>query len=181
VIGKDDSVRPDPETPRLHFRKFRADDLNELAAIRADPDVMKYIASGRPESIAEAQTILNKILVHWEQHGFGRCALIHKASRNLIGWCGLSYLEDTREVEIGYGIAKPYWGKGLASEAAGATITYGFEQLGLARIVAVTWPDNLASQRVLAKLGMAFVKIAHFYEADVAYYAISREEYQVRS
>ena len=166
----------DLETPRLLFRKFTPEDLHDLAAIRSDPDVMKYTV-GRPESIAEVQATLNKYLAHWEQHGFGRWALIEKQTQKLIGWCGLLYLENTGEVEIGYGLAKQYWGKGLASEAAAATMTYGFGQLGLARIVAITYPENLTVQRVLEKLGMKYIKQAHFYDTDVRYYSISREEY----
>src|SRR5690348_6627648 len=131
---------PDLETPRLLFCKFTPDDLHDLAAIRTDPDVMKYTV-GRPESIAEVQATLSKYLAHWEQHGFGRWALIERESKKLIGWCGLLYLENTGEVEIGYGLAKPYWGKGLASEAATATMKYGFEQLALALIVAITLPE----------------------------------------
>jgi RimJ/RimL family protein N-acetyltransferase len=169
---------PEIETRRLLFRKFTTDDLQDLGAIRADPAVMKYIGSGGPESLAEVLAILNKILAHWEQHGFGRWAVIYKEHDALVGWCGLSYLENTGDVEIGYGIAKPYWGKGLASEAAAAAIKYGFEQLRLDRIVAVAWPDNITSQRVMEKLGMKYVKLARFYNAEMVYYAISREEYR---
>jgi ribosomal-protein-alanine N-acetyltransferase len=172
---------PDLETARLAFRKFTPDDLNDLAAIRADPDVMKYIGSGRPESLVEVESKLNKVIAHWEQHGFGHYALVEKTNGKLIGWCGFGHLEDPRDVEIGYGLAKPYWGRGLASEAAAVTLKYGFEQLGLPRIVAITWPGNIASQRVLAKLGMRYVKNARFYNIDMAYYVISGEEYQERT
>src|SRR5262249_16100606 len=110
------------ETRRLRLRMFTPDDLNELAAIRADSDVMRYIGSAKPESIEQVQAALNKNIAHWEQHGFGRWAVVDKQSNKLIGWCGLSYLDE--DVEIGYGIAKPYWGQRLASEAAAATIKY---------------------------------------------------------
>ena len=101
--------------------------------------------------------------------------VVHKQSNKLIGWCGLSYLDE--DVEIGYGIAKPYWGQRFASEAAAASIKYGFEELKLDRIVAVAWPDNIISRRVMDGLGMKYVKMAHYYHAEVVYYAISREEY----
>jgi RimJ/RimL family protein N-acetyltransferase len=117
------------------------------------------------------------LLAHWDQHGFGRWATIERESNKLIGWCGLSYLESTEDVEIGYGIAKSYWGKGLASEAAAAVIKWGFEDLGLNHIVAVAWPENAASRRVMDRLGMTYVKIASHYRTEVVYYAISREEY----
>jgi ribosomal-protein-alanine N-acetyltransferase len=171
----------DIETSRLLFRKFAPGDLNDLAAIRYDPDVMKYIGSGRPESIAEVQVVLDKLIAHWDEHGFGRWALIDKRTGSLIGWGGLSGLENTGDMEIGYGLGKAHWGKGLATEAATALLKYGFEQLGLDRIVAVTWPGNIASQRVLAKLGMKYVRNALFYDRDMAYYVISREKYQART
>lgn len=113
------------DTPRLIFRRFTPDDLHALAAIRSDPDVMKYIGSGRTESIDEAQAKLTKVITHWDQHGFGYWALFDKTSGNLVGWCGLSYLEDTEDIEMRYGLAKAYWGKGLATEAAAAVMKYG--------------------------------------------------------
>jgi RimJ/RimL family protein N-acetyltransferase len=169
----------DLETPRLLFRRFTADDLHALAAIRSDADVMKHISSRRPESIEEVKVVLNEVLAHWAQHGFGRWALIDKFTSTLAGWCGLAYLENTDEVEIGYGLAKNYWGKGLASEAARAAMKYGFEQVQLAHIVAVAWPENAASLRVLEKLRM--IKAAHLYADKWLYYAISREEYERNS
>ena len=168
----------DIETARLKLRRFTPNDLNDLYEIRADPDVMRYIGSGKPESIEQVQTAFNKLLAHWEQHGFGRWAVLDKESEKLIGWCGLAYLENTEDVEIGYGIAKSYWGKGLTSEAAAAVLKWGFEELGLDHIVAVAWPDNVASRRVMDRLGMKYVKMAHNYHAEVVYYAIRREQYQ---
>lgn len=148
------------ETARLRLRKFTPDDLNDLSAIRADPDVMRYIGSGKPESIEQVRTTLNKLLAHWGQHGFGRWAVVYKEVDRLIGWCGLSYLESTGEVEIGYGVAKSYWGKGLTLEAAPASIKCGFDELNLDRIVAVAWPDIIISRRVMDRLGMRYVKAA---------------------
>jgi RimJ/RimL family protein N-acetyltransferase len=169
------------ETARLTLRRFVPKDLNDLSEIRADPDVMRYIGSGKPQSIEQVQTALNNILVHWEQHGFGRWATIDKESNRLIGWCGLSKLETTEDVEIGYGIAKSYWGKGLTSEAAAAVIKWGFEDLDLDHIVGVAWPANVASRQVMDRLGMKYVKMAYHYQTDVVYYAICREEYLAAS
>jgi RimJ/RimL family protein N-acetyltransferase len=166
------------ETPRLQFRRFTPDDLHALASIRSDPDVMKYIGTGRTESIDEVQAKLAKVTAHWEQHGFGYWALIEKASSKLAGWCGLSYLEDTEDIEIGYGLAKAYWAKGLATEAAAAVIKYGFVQLRLERIVAVAYPQNIPSQVIMKKLGMKYVKTARFTGGEWVYYGIDRKEYQ---
>jgi RimJ/RimL family protein N-acetyltransferase len=167
------------ETARLRLRKLTPDDLNDLSAIRADSDVMRYIGSGKPESIEQVRTTLNNILAHWGQHGFGRWAVVYKEANRLIGWCGLRYLESTGEVEIGYGVAKSHWGKGLTLEAATASIKCGFDELSLDRIVALALPDNIISRRVMDRLGMKYVKVAHYYHAEVVYYAISRDEYRM--
>jgi len=174
-------VLHEPDTPRLYFRMFAEDDLAALVSIRSDPEVMKHVAKRRTESIEEVHAVLNRILAHWEEHSFGRWALIDKASGLLAGWCGLIhafYLENTAEVEIGYGLAKQYWGKGLASEAAAAALKYGFEQMYLPRIIAVAWPENVASLRVLEKLGMQYEKRVQLFNSEVLLYAISREQHQ---
>jgi ribosomal-protein-alanine N-acetyltransferase len=166
----------DIETTRLQFRRFTPDDRHALAAIRSDPDVMKYVASRRPESIEEVQIVLDKVIAHSERHGFAPWALIDKVTGKLAGWCGFKYLEDIGEVEIAYGLAKDYWGKGFASEAASAAMEHGFQQLHLDQIVAVVWPENIASTRVLEKLGMR--RRAALYKDEMLYYSLFSAEYQ---
>jgi RimJ/RimL family protein N-acetyltransferase len=130
-------IMPEIETSRLHLRQFSMDDLNDLFAIRSDPEVMRFIGEGQPHSLDQVRDALENVLSVWKQHGFGRWAVVHKANKKMIGWCGLAFLEKTDEIEIGYGIAKEYWGRGLTTEAAAASIKYGFEELKLNRIVAV--------------------------------------------
>ena len=84
----DEVLLHDIETTRLQFRRFTPDDLHALAAIRSDPDVMKYVASRRPESIEEVQIVLDKVIAHCEHHGFAPWALIDKVTGKLAGWCG---------------------------------------------------------------------------------------------
>ena len=169
------------ETTRLRLRRFTPNDLNDLLAIRADQDVMRYIGIGKPESLEQVQIHLDKIRLHWEQHGFGWWAVVPKDADKLIGWCGLVHLENTEDIEIGYAFAKRYWGNGFASEAGAAVIKYGFEALGLDRIVAIAWPENIVSRRVMDHLGMTYVKMHHHRAGEVAYHAISREEYLRKS
>jgi ribosomal-protein-alanine N-acetyltransferase len=87
------------------------------------------------------------------------------------------FLEGTPEIELAYGLAKPYWGSGFATEAARACLRYGFAEMKLERIVAVVNPGNVASQRVLEKLGMKYTRDVHHYDADLMYYEISSTEY----
>jgi ribosomal-protein-alanine N-acetyltransferase len=102
-------------------------------------------------------------------------AVIYKQNGEFIGHCGLQYLEDTPEVELAYAIAKAYWRQGLTTEAAKASIKYGFETIGLDPIVAITEPSNFSSQRVMTNAGLKYEKDAHDYSLDVVYYAISRK------
>ena len=165
------------ETARLHMRPFTFNDLDQFALIGSDPEVMRYIGDGRPQYREQTEATLNAIIEHHHRHGFGLWGAIEKASGSLAGFCGLQFLDKTSEVEVGYRLAKRFWGKGLASEGAAASLRYGFEELGLDRIVAVVQPQNIASSRVLEKIGLSYVKVAYYYNTDVKYYAITREEY----
>lgn len=165
------------ETARLRLRQFRPDDLEPLSAMRADREVMRYIGNGEPHDRETTRAYLERNRACWEQHGFGRWAVEFKDERTFAGWCGLALLDNTEEVEIGYGVAREYWGRGLITEAGRASLHYGFSTLGLPRIVAVALPENIASRRVMEKLGMKYVRPAFFYGVDVVYYAINRDDF----
>ena len=111
----------------------------------------------------------------WDREKLGFCAVIEKETDKFLGWCGIWRLQETNELEVGYAIEKAYWGKGFATEAAEKFIEYAFENIKPDKIVAVAEPKNLASRRVMEKLGMKFVKIAKFYERELVQYALSRE------
>ena len=161
---------PEIETSRLRLRAFTPDDLDDLLQVFGDAEVMKYISGGKPRSREDTQKGLLSSLEGWQRRGFGLWAVVVKESEKLIGYCGLIFLDDTPEIEVAYGLARAYWGKGYATEAALASLRFGFEKLQLERIVAVVNPDNVASQRVLEKLGMTYLKMAHHYETDLMYY-----------
>lgn len=164
------------QTERLILRRFTLADLDALSSVNSDPDVMRYIGDGKPQSQDQTRARLDAILSHWEQHDFGLWAVVYRRAPAVIGFCGLQFLDGTTEVEVGYRLAKAFWGMGLATEAARASLEYGFGEMCLDRIVAVTHPDNLASQRVLAKIGLRYEKDARYYNTDVKYFAIKRED-----
>lgn len=166
------------ETERVLLRPFAPDDLDAFALICADPEVMRYIGDGQPLSQAQTQTRLASIIEHRNRHGFGVWAAVDRTSGDLMGYCGLQFLDNTSEVEVGYRLARRFWGMGLASESARASLGFGFGQLALDRITAVVQPGNLASRRVVEKIGLKFVKDARFYNTAVKYYAITQEEFQ---
>ena len=147
------------ETERLVVRRLRAEDLDELSALAADPEVMRYVGGGRPITREQARTWIERSIENYARHGFGSFAAALKEDEGrLIGYCGLLNATPEGEAEIIYGFAKPYWGRGFARELAGLLLAYGFGPCGLRRIVATIDPANAASIRVVERWGMKLVE-----------------------
>jgi ribosomal-protein-alanine N-acetyltransferase len=166
------------ETERLSLRMFTLEDAEPLHRIWNDPEVMKYIDDNFRPTLEESRGFMTKLVERWREHGFGQWAVHLKEEGRLIGYAGFKYLMKTPEVELLYGIDKPYWNKGYTTEAARACLHYIFENTALTRIVAVARPENIGSWRVMEKLGMRREKIARYYNQDLVYYAILREEFE---
>lgn len=165
------------ETERLLIRKFTPEDLDKLIEIRSDPEVYKYLGGierQNPQALAKR---LRFYIGCYDKYGFGTCAAIWKETGEMIGSCGLQPLEDTGEIEVGYALAKDFWGKGLGYECARAWLEYGFERAGLERIVAVAYPENVGSWRVMEKCGMKYEKTETHYDHECVFYAISKNEF----
>jgi len=136
------------------------DDLDSLFALYCDPDVIRYIPDA-PRSFEEAREELE-----WHSNGhpkhpeLGLWATIHKETGKFIGRCGLLTwtIDEQYEVEVAYLLGKAYWGQGLGTEAAQAILDYGFEKLGLSRLICLIEKENTASIKVAEKIGMTFEK-----------------------
>jgi RimJ/RimL family protein N-acetyltransferase len=172
---------PEIETARLWLRGFSPEDLDALCQVFGDPEVMKYISGGKPRTREATREGLLRSIEGWRTRGFGLWAVVEKASDRVVGYCGLIYLEDTPEIEVAYGLAQFAWGKGFALEAAWASLEFGFNELKLERIVAVVNPENVASRRVLEKLGMKYTKNVRHYDADLMYYEIEAADTRGRA
>jgi RimJ/RimL family protein N-acetyltransferase len=173
------------ETARLRLRRFTLDDLDDFASICSDPDVMKYIGAGKPVSREALEPIyLSGYIKYWEKHGFGRFAVIHKEYGELIGYCGLRLFNYPglemfdNTPEIVFLLKRTSWGMGIATEAARASLRYGFEQLKFARIVGITRRENLAAQRVLERIGMKYQNDVCYLDFDSRVYSMLRGEFQ---
>ncbi len=165
------------ETERLSLRPFAEDDFETLCKLRSDEEVMRYMGGAefaKREKVAER---LHHYIDHYKKYGFAVCGVILKETNEMIGSAGLQYLENTDDVEVGYGFDKPFWGKGYASEAAKAMLTFGFENCGFEKIVAVAIPENRASRNVMEKLGMTYIKNTIHYGSDCVYYSITKDEF----
>ena len=165
------------ESERLIFRKFTLDDLPKLIEQRSDPEVNKFLGGTKlqnPEALAKR---IRFYISCYESHGFGSCAMIWKPTGEMIGSAGLQPLDGTDEIEVGYSMIKEYWGKGIGTEAARAWLDHGFREHGLERIVAIALPENIASRRIMEKLGMKFEKNEVHYDEECAFYGISKREF----
>ena len=115
---------------------------------------------------------------HWEERGFGLWAVEERTSGEFIGFIGLmrhaDWPEGEHETEIGWRLARDHWGRGLATEGALASVRYGFEGLGLERIISITLPENAASRRVMEKAGLTYRGETRWKGHDVIWYAIDR-------
>ena len=154
------------ETERLILREFSVADTSDVLAFGADPQVNKYTGDQQISTLEEARSIIRDVNhKDYQTYGYGRWALIYKPDNKLIGFVGLKYLPEMEVTDIGFRMLPEYWGKGIATEAAKEVIRYGFEKLGLERIIGIALPENIASCKVLEKIGLTFFKVDQ-YEDD---------------
>jgi RimJ/RimL family protein N-acetyltransferase len=157
-------------TERLVLRPPTPDDLQAWHAIYLDAEEVWY---GAPRSSPEENRAkLERQIAHHEQHGYGMCTV--ELDSETIGAAGLQHLEGGLEVEVGYRFLKEHWGRGYATECARASIAFGFDEVGLNRIVAVVLESNIASRRVLERCGLQEIGLVQAYGLEHVKYEIAR-------
>ncbi len=154
---------PAIETERLVLRPFSTLDAIALHEILSVEGMLRYYPSSDPPDLDRVKRLVSRQIEHWAEHSYGWWAVEDKSTREMLGWSGLQYLPETSEIEIGYLLARPYWGRGLATEAARVGINYGFDQLHIPTIIGIVHPENIASQRVLEKIGLNFLEQAEYF------------------
>ncbi|THV41956.1 GNAT family N-acetyltransferase [Glycomyces buryatensis] len=146
------------KTERLILRPFTEGDAEPFAAINADPEVMRYIGNGQPRDLERTREGIEKSVRDWDEQGWGTFAVEETATGELVGFAALAVPTFLPEilpaVEVGWRFKRDRWGRGYAPEAARAAIAFGFEEVGLDRVVSCIHSDNAASIRVAEKLGM---------------------------
>jgi RimJ/RimL family protein N-acetyltransferase len=182
---------PTLETERLLLRPPQADDLDALAALGADPDVMRFIGPGTTHDWVVAQEWLERLLEEGRvgvpgPPGLpGWLVLIERASGAWAGLAALKILAGQHAaaigiepaVELGYRLPRDFWGHGYASEAARALLRYGFVELGIPQITAIADVRNVASNRVLSKIGLALQQTYRLDGRQIHFYSLTRGEY----
>jgi RimJ/RimL family protein N-acetyltransferase len=163
-------------TLRLTLRPLRSRDADVLHRIYQAEGVLRYFPNPLAPPIEKVERFITLQQAHWHKHGFGNWGLLPDGETEIIGWAGLQYLPELDETEVGFLLARPFWGRGYATEAAQAALQLGFTDLCLNYIIALVHPDNLASQRVIEKCGMAYQNTIRLWGIDLMRFRISRHE-----
>lgn len=165
------------ESSRLKFNAINSNDIDFLCQYYTDPELTKFLPSGKPYKKDKVVELLNNRIKHWNKHHFGTYLLSLKSSGEIIGYCGLEYVQDTEFIDIRYGVKIEHWGKGFAKEASIRCIEHGFNDIGLSIIYGAAVPENVASIEILKKIGMKPYEDGNFYDDDVDYYKIKNYEF----
>ena len=182
------------ETERLILRQFTQDDADNLFELNSDRDVVRFTPDvGQLIDYSMIQTqLLPKYFTYYEKYaGYGVWAAIEKSSQQFIGWflfrpaVYASYfdpaLADENDIELGYRLRKAAWGKGYVTEGSKALILKGFSELGTQRVVAVALAANVASRRVMEKVGLKLEQ-KFIYESigqEIVIYGLNRDEFKL--
>jgi len=173
-------VAPPSGTARIALRPFAPGDGEDLYALDSLPEVMRYIGDGSVATDrAACEAAIPAIMRRYVDHpGTGSWHASRRDDGRFVGWVSLKHAGDSPDIEIGYRLMPHAWGRGIATELARAMARRGFDELGLERIIGVTHPDNLASQRVLLKVGMRDEGWGRYYDADLRLFAIRRGDWR---
>ena len=186
------------ETERLILRRFTKDDVDNLFDLDSDPEVMRFLTGGpgTPRDEIERDYIPTYLGYYERFAGYGFWAAIEKATGDFLGWFHFRPQpgDPLDQPELGYRLRKSVWGKGYATEGSRALIRKGFTDLGVRRVVASTYQDNLGSRRVMEKSGMILVRTyrlspeemlemfgiadADLFDGDDVEYAVSQGEWE---
>jgi [ribosomal protein S5]-alanine N-acetyltransferase len=160
------------ETSRLLLRQFTGTDAPLVQQLNSNPNVLKYLDEPPLETVEQAFYILNTIILPQYKNNLGRWAIHVKTTNEFIGWCGLKYRPGLDEIDLGYRLLQQHWGNGYAFEAAKHSLDYAFQQLHLKTIIGRAHIDNLASLKILEKIGMQFIKEEIIDDCPVKTYCI---------
>ena len=173
------AVTSELETPRLRLRPYRREDLDLFAALYADPEVTAMTKLGSLTR-GQAEATFDGYLADWRHNVFGMCAAFHKDTGAFAGECGLFVMDRTGELALRYAFHKRFWGQGLASEAAQSIVDHAFRRLGLAHLVSFVGMPNVASHRVMRKLGFAAERRERLPHVELQIYGATAEAWLSR-
>ncbi|XLS28350.1 GNAT family N-acetyltransferase [Flavobacteriaceae bacterium M23B6Z8] len=167
-------------TPRLTLRPFMLEDGRDLFEMNSDLEVIRYTGDSPFVSLDEAIELI-KNYDQYKKYRTGRLAVVRKEDNQFLGWCGLKYHDVEEIVDIGYRFYRKFWGFGYATEAARASLKYGFQGLQLTTIFAHVHEKNRASEKVLEKCGLRFVKNITYHQQPAKLFAIHKKDFNMHT
>ncbi len=164
------------ETERLYLRELQETDADNIYLLNSDPDVIRYTGDNPFENIEETRNFLINY-DHYKKFRLGRWAVLRKSDDQFLGWCGLRYISEDDEYDLGFRFLKTFWNQGYATESARACIRYGFAVRSIHRIIGRALKENTASIKVLKKTGMQFFHESNFHGMPAVTYKIDKKDY----
>jgi len=174
------------ETDRLILRAVNNGDLEGMFELDSDPKVHKYLGNKPISSRKQAQFYIDSIKSQYIERGIGRFAAIEKSTGDFIGWSGLKFNTGDQETlgnkrdfyDIGYRLIPRYWNKGFAVESSIALLNYGFKDLNIKTIVGAAQIENIASNKVLQKIGLKYVEAFSYEDVMINWYVLKQKDYE---
>lgn len=172
-------------TSRLRLEPFTEDHLSGLNRMNSDPEVMRYLSAGRPETLEETRAVIERVMKRWGELGYSWWAIVERGTGELVGAGAIQNLRREATLvpdlacplEIGWRLRRDRWGRGLAVEAARAMGDFAFNELKAGELLAVCDPANTASANVMKRLGMQELGIQRWYGKDLLTYRIEAEQW----
>ena len=161
------------ETERLILREFVLEDAAAFLVMCSNPEVTRYTRDSMSTLDEAIEGLRARPLANYAKQGYGRWACVLKETGNVIGFSGPKFLDELGEVELGYRLLPPFWGRGLATEAGRAVLDECFGRLGLDHVIGLVDPENVRSIHVLEKLGMRLVEEMPYFGGIVRKYSLN--------
>jgi ribosomal-protein-alanine N-acetyltransferase len=168
---------PTIDTERLTLRPLYSADAETLHRIYQVDGVLRYFPNPKPPALDKLQHFIESQENHWGRYGYGNWGILPRGEKEIVGWAGLQFIEDTAETEVGFLLDKPFWGRGYATEIAEVSLRFGFDKKNLEKIIGLVHPENLASQRVLEKCGLRKIDQKVYFGIELFRYWILRADF----
>ena len=165
---------PTLTTERLILRPFTDADIEPMYQIISAKDVMRYFPPGPPITRQRAEKMVQSIQRHWEEYEYGLWAWTLREGGQLMGRVGLQRIPETGEMEVDFILGRDFWSQGYATEAGRASLRFAMDHLDPEFIVGIVHPENIASQRVLEKIGLLRVERTRYFDMDCYLYEIRK-------
>jgi RimJ/RimL family protein N-acetyltransferase len=168
---------PTIHTQQLSLVPLQPADAIILHQIYQSEGILRYFPNPQPPPLEKVERFITSQQEHWEKFRYGNWGILPDGETLIVGWAGLQFLPELNETEIGFLLDRPFWGRGLATEAARASLKFGFDHFNLAHIIALVHPENIASRRVIEKCGLDYVETISLWGIEFMRHHIERTKF----